>query len=501
MKENKLHTFSVVIPALNEEDYIASCLAVLSKQDYQGEFEVIVVDNGSTDKTIAIAQNFGVKVVTEPLTGVTYALIRGCQQAKNEVLVFTDADSKPPINWLSQINICFNSSPDIVACGGPYKFYDGGAIFNFFTNFIVMPVYLKLFFPRMKSLSCVNLAVRRNIYEKSGGFNSMIQWGQDAELCQRVQKFGEILLDPNNVVLTSFRRYHGGRVNFLTKTAHIIKESVAQIMRYVWIAQHNKFYPAQKPIRVKQVSRLRKLINNSVTAFTLLLAYLIFVFALPSTQFIGGAVHHGNKTQGLKMVALTFDDGPYGKATEQVLDILRNNWVKATFFVTGMNAEKYPELLKREVAAGHLIGNHSYNHSKVLFLESSHRIGRNILKTDSVIFSVVGLHPRYFRPCYGLTSELMDNTLKHMGYSIILWNVAAEDYDRKEPSEAIVRRILQQLKPGAIIVLHDGRDTHINYPRENMIRALPSIIAGIHKAGYVLVTLDQIINKPPYTQK
>ncbi|MEO0083683.1 MAG: polysaccharide deacetylase family protein [candidate division WOR-3 bacterium] len=498
----KLHTFSIIIPALNEEDYISSCLSAIKDQDYPGDFEIIVVDNGSTDKTVAIAQNFGVKVVREPLTGVSHALIKGCSEAKNEVLVFTDADTIVPINWLSQINNCLNINPDIVACGGPYEFYDGGAIFNFFTKHIVMPLYLKLFFPRMKSLSCVNLAVRHDLYEKSGGFNPMIQWGQDAELCQRLTKFGKILFDPNNIVLTSFRRFHGGRVNFFTKNAHIIKETVTQITRYIWIALRNKYhYSAQKPVRVKQVSRARKVINNGATALFLLLVYLIFVFALPSTQLIGGVVHHGVKTHGFKMVALTFDDGPYGEATEQVLNVLRANCVKATFFIVGKNAEKYPELLKREFAEGHLIGNHSYNHSKLLFTASSHKIKRNILKTDSIIYSIIGLHPKYFRPCYGLTSIIMNNTLKHMGYTIILWNVSVKDYDSKESSETITQHILQQLKPGAIILLHDGRDTQINYPRDNMIKALPDIIAGIRKAGYTMVTLDQIINEPPYTQR
>jgi peptidoglycan-N-acetylglucosamine deacetylase len=499
MKENKLHTFSIVIPALNEGNYISSCLKSLINQDYPGSYEIIVADNGSLDKTVSIAKELGVKVVNEPLKGVSHALIRGCSEAKNEILVFTDADTRPSPNWLSELNSCFNTNPDTIAVGGAYHFFGGGGVFNFISRYLLLPIYLKLFYPRMKSLSCVNMAVRRDTYERSGGFNPMINWGQDAELCFRLKKYGEIIFDPNIVMLTSFRRYDGGHVNILVRNAHILKELYVQINRYVRIAEHNRFYPAQKPIRVKPASRLRRFVNNSATFFALFLVYLFFIFALPSTQFAGGTMHHGIAKSDLKMVALTFDDGPYGKPTEQILDILHNQWVKATFFVTGMNAEKYPEILKREVNEGHLIGNHSFNHSKALFLESSHKIKRNIAKTDSVVFSIVGLHPRFFRPCYGLTSKLMTTTLKKMGYEVILWNDGTRDYDSKEPSQTIVNHILRQIKPNAIILLHDGRDTQINYPRENVVRALPQIIVGIRQAGYTMVTLDQLLNQPPYS--
>lgn len=199
-----------------------------------------------------------------------------------------------------------------------------------------------------------------------------------------------------------------------------------------------------------------------------------------------------------KIVALTFDDGPYGEATNKILDILKEKKVKATFFIFGQKAEQYPDILKREIEEGHVIGNHSYNHSAFLMLLSRNRLMTNINKADEAIFEVTDLRPRFFRPPYGSESPFMRRYLEQSGYNIVLWTAATTDYSSEEDSKTITNNILNKIRPGAIIDLHDGRAFLENYPRQNLIDALPAIIDGARQKGYEFVTVDKILNQEPY---
>lgn len=199
-----------------------------------------------------------------------------------------------------------------------------------------------------------------------------------------------------------------------------------------------------------------------------------------------------------KIVALTFDDGPYGDATNEILDILKEKEVKATFFIFGQKAEQYPDILRREIEEGHVIGNHSFDHSAFFAIFSKNRLIANIKKADEAIFEATGLHPKFFRPPYGLESPFMRKYLEQNGYNIVLWSAATTDYSNKEDSEAIANAILKKIKPGTIIDLHDGRAVLENYPRQNLIDALPIIIDVIRQNGYDFVTVDKILQQEPY---
>jgi len=203
-----------------------------------------------------------------------------------------------------------------------------------------------------------------------------------------------------------------------------------------------------------------------------------------------------------KLVALTFDDGPYGEATNQILNILKKEHVHATFFLLGMNVEKYPAITKRIVSEGHVIGNHSYRHSPLLSKMSTVDFHADVRHAEDVIVSATGLHPRYFRPPYGKHTPSMDQQLKDMGYFMVLWDVGAKDYEQDTSCETIVEQIIGNTLKGRkrqqIIRLHDGRDVQIGYPRQNVIQALPKIIDQLKKRSYRFVTLEQIIHQSPY---
>jgi peptidoglycan-N-acetylglucosamine deacetylase len=210
------------------------------------------------------------------------------------------------------------------------------------------------------------------------------------------------------------------------------------------------------------------------------------------------SVAKSNGGAGHKWVALTFDDGPYGEATSCVLDILKEKDVKATFFVIGKNALEYPGILQREIAEGHVVGNHTNDHSKTLAMDSPEVVVADVQKAEEAISRVTGLRPRFFRPPYGMESPRMRKTIEGMGYSIVLWTDMTDDYDFHDKPKVMAKNIVRQLEPGAVIDLHDGRDTHIDYPRENLLEALPLIIDEAKKQGFTFVTLDQMLHEDAY---
>jgi len=193
-----------------------------------------------------------------------------------------------------------------------------------------------------------------------------------------------------------------------------------------------------------------------------------------------------------KRVSLTFDDGPAERFTEQVLDILREHQVPATFFVCGRNVEKHPDLLRRIVAEGHGVGNHTYSHLFVYF-KPRRRIAEEIDRTQAIIEKVAGFRPNIFRPPYGARWFGLVPTLLERGMHLILWSAAG--YDWKKDVQGITAAALRELKPGAVILLHDGRETRppAEIDRSRTVLALPAIIAGVRQQGYTFAPLKDFL--------
>jgi len=191
-------------------------------------------------------------------------------------------------------------------------------------------------------------------------------------------------------------------------------------------------------------------------------------------------------------ICLTFDDGPSEQFTEQILAVLREHQVPATFFVCGRNVEKHPGLLRRIVAEGHEVGNHTYSHLFVYF-KSRRRIGEEIDRTQAIIEQVVGFRPKVFRPPYGARWFGLVPTLVERGMHLILWS--ATGYDWKKDVKGIVESALQELKPGAVVLLHDGRETRpaADIDRHRTVLALPNIIVGARQRGYTFARLKDFL--------
>lgn len=193
-----------------------------------------------------------------------------------------------------------------------------------------------------------------------------------------------------------------------------------------------------------------------------------------------------------KRISLTFDDGPAEEFTAKVLDILCEYQVPATFFVCGKNAEKHPALLRRMVAEGHEVGNHTYSHLFVYF-KSRRRIAEEIDRTQAIVEKILGVRPKLFRPPYGARWFGLVPALLERGMHLVLWS--ATGYDWKKNVEGITKAALRELKPGVVLLLHDGRETRpaAEIDRSSTVLALPAIIAGVRQRGYTFTPLKDFL--------
>jgi peptidoglycan/xylan/chitin deacetylase (PgdA/CDA1 family) len=178
-------------------------------------------------------------------------------------------------------------------------------------------------------------------------------------------------------------------------------------------------------------------------------------------------------------VALTFDDGPWPSTTPSVLEILRRFGVRATFFDVGYLARARPDLVRQEVEAGMVVGNHSWDHPITPpFRELSHgHIDSEIGRTNRELTSI-GVHPKLFRPPGGSYSPYVLREAERQGVRVVLWSVDPRDWKPGITARRIVRTVLSNVRPGSIILLHDGGGD-----RSATVKALPRIIRGIQKMG------------------
>ncbi len=187
-----------------------------------------------------------------------------------------------------------------------------------------------------------------------------------------------------------------------------------------------------------------------------------------------------------KKIALTFDDGPHYKYTEQILEILEKYGVKATFFIIGCNAEKKPEKVKLIYDKGHEIGNHTYSHGKNVTKDYDILNGE-ISKAAETIEKLIGKKPNIFRPPEGKCNELVVSCARDNGCSVILWSIDTRDWAHR-PSNVIAEDILKQVRGGDIILFHDFITPDTPTPA-----ALEKIIPALLEQGYEFCTVSEMI--------
>ncbi len=183
-----------------------------------------------------------------------------------------------------------------------------------------------------------------------------------------------------------------------------------------------------------------------------------------------------------RAVALTFDDGPNPDATPAILDALAARGVKATFFILGRHAERWPDLVRRVADEGHALGNHGYFHRKLHFKSPAY-VRTDLQLGTRAIEQAAKMRPRLFRAPHGFRSPWVTPIARSLGQRTVGWSLGVWDSDRPGV-EAIARRTVEGARPGSILLLHDGDGYDDAGDRMQTARAVPLIVDRLLTQGY-----------------
>jgi peptidoglycan/xylan/chitin deacetylase (PgdA/CDA1 family) len=193
---------------------------------------------------------------------------------------------------------------------------------------------------------------------------------------------------------------------------------------------------------------------------------------------------------GGRRLALTFDDGPDPRWTPRLLDALAAVGVRGTFFPIGERAARASELVRRMVAEGHEVGNHSWSH-RSLWLCGPRATEAQIQRTHDGLAEITGAAPRHFRPPWGMVNAAMFPVLRRLGERCVFWSIQSEGR-RPVPAARQVAHILGRAHAGAIVDLHDAEGTPAAPAR--LMEALPALLEGLRERGYQLTTVADLLS-------
>ena len=222
---------------------------------------------------------------------------------------------------------------------------------------------------------------------------------------------------------------------------------------------------------------LKKRIKSCAIVMALLAIICAIAYGKQNeVEVMGKAVHE----EGSKKIALTFDDGPHPFYTHQLIQGLKERDVKATFFITGKNVVAYPDVVKELYEGGHLIGNHTYNHTQ-LTSKNEENFKQEIVRTNEAIREVTGADTIYIRPPYGSWNKEFEAELNMFP---VLWTIDPLDWCSNDVS-GIVRKVTSQVKENDIILMHDQYKTTVTAALE--------VVDELKEKGYEFVTVDELL--------
>jgi len=228
------------------------------------------------------------------------------------------------------------------------------------------------------------------------------------------------------------------------------------------------------------------------------IAYLLLAIdgvVRPGSGWLMPVISHGNR-KGHK-IALTFDDGPDAEITPHILDALQSHGAHATFFVIGRHAEAHPELVRRIIDEGHELGNHSHGHSRLLNLQTSRYMQREIERGMTTLDRIGAPGAgKLYRPPMGLKNPILARLQRSLGLRVVAWSLHAGD-TRKRDANAIARRILARVRPGDIVLFHDGHDLPHRQRGMVVVDALNAILPGLRSKGFETATVTELLGDSP----
>lgn len=195
-----------------------------------------------------------------------------------------------------------------------------------------------------------------------------------------------------------------------------------------------------------------------------------------------------NPLEKEKKIALTFDDGP-SIYTLEVLELLKKFNAKAIFFCIGKNIETHPEIIEKVIEEGHLVGNHSYSHSKFFDFYNAKQITEELQKTDQLLEKFTSKKINFFRPPYGVTTPSIRRALKITGHKVIGWNIRSLDGGTTDV-ELILNRIKKRVSPGGIVLLHDTG--------KHSVLVLEQFLQFLQQNNYQVVPIEELLNLKAY---
>jgi peptidoglycan/xylan/chitin deacetylase (PgdA/CDA1 family) len=233
---------------------------------------------------------------------------------------------------------------------------------------------------------------------------------------------------------------------------------------------------------MQRIKKIVSLMLISVATF-----YVICYFPLASKAASVEDVDIYRKKENDHMkIALTFDDGPHPRYTPQILDILDEYQIKATFFVVGVNAENYPSEVESIINKGHEIGNHTYSHPHVSCLNTAN-LTSEVEKCESAIYGLTDYKTKLFRPPEGMIDADVRSVLRSLDYKVILWDIDTRDWAHTPPCD-IAANIVDNISSGDIILMHDYIAHNSPTPE-----ALRLFIPELIQKGYKFVVISELI--------
>ena len=210
----------------------------------------------------------------------------------------------------------------------------------------------------------------------------------------------------------------------------------------------------------------------------------------------GKVLYRGPMTNPAR-IALTFDDGPTEGSTDRILDVLGEMNVSVAFFVVGVNARRWPRLVERMHAEGHLVGNHSLDHSHYGFLRGRWYWRRQIERTNEIIEQIIGRRPALFRPPMGVKTPSISGAARRAGHRTVTWTLRGMDGVPTTP-QRILDRLLPHAGAGDVLVLHDGVEPNRRRDPSVTVDVMQPLLQGLRSRRLELARLDRLLGVEPY---
>jgi len=197
--------------------------------------------------------------------------------------------------------------------------------------------------------------------------------------------------------------------------------------------------------------------------------------------------------RGSRQIALTYDDGPNDPHTLRLLEVLARHDVKATFFMIGRFVAEKPEIAREVARAGHVIGNHTFNHPNLIFCSAA-RVRSELERCRKILTDTVGEHSTLWRPPFGARLPHVLSVGRKLGLQPVMWTVSSNDW-KIYTADGIERRVAERIRGGDVILMHDGSHVRMGADRARTLEATDRLIRRLKDQGYEFVTVTEMMKQ------